>query len=62
MTWAELERIVKKAGWKKDDDGGRHAYIYHPSNPDNKIPFSRHKSKEVPTGTADGILKGTGLK
>ena len=62
MTWAELERIVKKAGWKKGDDGGRHAYIYHPSNPDCKIAFGRHKSQEVPTGTAQKILKDAELQ
>ena len=47
MTWAELERRVKKAGWRKGDDGGRHAYIYHPDNPKNKIPFGRHPSQEA---------------
>ena len=62
MTWSELWRRVKKAGWKKGDDGGAHAYIYHPNNPKYKIPFGRQQAKEVPTGTADKILKDAGLK
>jgi len=62
MTWAELEKMLRKAGWKKGDDGGKHAYIYHPSNPNYKIPFGRHQSQEVSTGTANKILKDAGLR
>jgi len=62
ITWSELERKLKKAGWKKSDDGGKRAYMFHPSNPKDKIPFGRHPAQEVKTGTADKILKDAGLK
>jgi len=62
MTWAELEKKLKKLGYRKGDAGGKHAYMYHPESPKDKIPFGRHPSKEVPTGTADDILRRAGLK
>jgi len=61
MTFAELERKLKKAGWKKGE-GTKHSYMYHPDSPGLQILIGRHKSQEVPTGTLRKILKDAGLK
>jgi predicted RNA binding protein YcfA (HicA-like mRNA interferase family) len=61
MTYAELERMLRKAGWKKNEEG-RHPKMYHPDKPGIHIPFSHHKTQEVATGTLDKILKDAGLK
>jgi len=61
MTFAELERKLKKAGWKRGE-GAKHACMYHPDNPGHQIPVGRHQSQEVPTGTLHKILKDAGLK
>lgn len=61
MTWAELERQIKKAGWRFDSHGGNHDNYIHPEKP-AIIQIGRHKSQEVATGTLNQILKAAGLK
>ena len=62
MTWGELERKIKKAGWKLDFHGGEHDQYYHPNIPGVYLQIGRHKKKEVATGTCNAILKQAGLK
>lgn len=61
MTWAELERKIKKAGWKLDHHGGDHDHYAHPDKP-YSIQIGRHKTQEVAAGTLNKILKDAGLK
>jgi len=61
MTFAELERKLKKEGWRREE-GTKHAFMVHPDKPGVKIMLGRHSSKEVPTGTVERILKVAGLK
>ena len=60
MTFAEMERLLKKHGWKREE-GTKHAYMVHPEKPE-KITLGRHPSKEIKTGTMNQILKDAGLK
>ncbi|MCL2106683.1 MAG: type II toxin-antitoxin system HicA family toxin [Oscillospiraceae bacterium] len=60
MTWAELERKLKKDGWKREE-GKKHAYMIHDEK-SGKLMISRHPTQEVPTGTMIQILKDAGLK
>jgi len=61
MTWGELERLIRKAGWKLYSHGSRHDLYVHPTIP-KIIQIGRHKSQEVATGTANKILKDAELK
>ena len=61
MTWGELERLVKKAGWKFDRHGSRHDEYVHPTIPITLL-IERHKSQEVKTGIMNRILKNAGIK
>lgn len=61
MTGAELLRLLRKHGWVIAE-GKRHHLATHPERPGVKIPVARHKSKEVPVGTLQEILKQAGLK
>lgn len=62
MTWRELIRKIKKAGWKLDRQaGGSHELYRHPEY-DYSIIIAEHGKKEVGTGLANDILKKAGLK
>jgi len=61
MTWSELERLIKKAGWKFSHHGSRHDEYVHPTIP-IAIQIERHKSQEVKTGLLNKILRDAGLK
>ena len=61
MTWSELERMIRKAGWRLDSHGGDHDAYYHPTIR-KVIRIERHKSQEVRTGLLNKILKDAGLK
>lgn len=61
MKVAEITKILKKAGCYLTDHGGRHDEWYSPITKKHfNVP--RHPSKELPTGTANQILKDAGLK
>jgi len=55
----ELLRLLKNAGIEKVREGGRHMLYYSPIT-GKTFAVGRH-SKEVPTGTANKILKDAGL-
>ena len=61
MTWAELEKRLKKVGWQLYDHGKEHDRYRRPGNP-GYIQIGRHKTQEVPSGTLNKILKQAGLK
>ena len=62
MKGSELKRRVTKAGWYIIRHGSKHDLYGHDDYPGEFVSIPRHESKEVPTGTADNILKMTGLK
>ena len=55
MKTSELIKLLKQAGFKKSGEGGNHTEFLNPTT-GKKIYVWRHK-KEVPTGTANKILK-----
>jgi len=61
MTVSELLRVLKKQGCCLKRSGANHDIWVNPkTNGESAIP--RHSSKEIPTGTANKILKDLGLK
>ncbi len=61
MRTSELTKILNKSGCYKVHEGRNHEKWYSPKT--NKFFIvPRHASKEVPTGTANNILKAAGLK
>ena len=61
MKTSELIKILQKGGCFKIRNGKRHD-IWESPITGNSFPVGRHPHKEVPTGTADNILKAAGLK
>jgi predicted RNA binding protein YcfA (HicA-like mRNA interferase family) len=61
MTWAELIRRLKAAGFVEHRAAkGSHRQLIHPATR-NVITVSVHTKKEVGTGLAQRILKEAGL-
>ncbi len=60
MKTSELLKILKKHGVKFVRNGGNHDIYYSPIT-HKKLKIWRHAT-EVPTGTANQILKDAGLK
>lgn len=61
MTWGELIRRLKAAGFVEQRSGkGSHRQFVHPTR--GPITIAVHTKKEVPTGLAHRILKDAGLK
>lgn len=58
MTRVELDRKFKKAGWTIVH-GSAHDKAVSPTG--QIVPLPRHKG-DIPTGTAQKILKAAGLK
>ena len=58
MTKREIEKILKKAGFRKHS-GGKHDIWTKIGFP--PIPVPRHKG-DIPLGTAKNILKAAGLE
>lgn len=62
MKTSELIKILKKqAGATFLKHGGEHDFYYCPKT-GNIVQVHRHQAKEVPTGTANKILRDAGLK
>ncbi|MBQ8824464.1 MAG: type II toxin-antitoxin system HicA family toxin [Ruminococcus sp.] len=61
MKTSELKRILKKGGCYILRHGANHDIWYSPKTK-KQFPVDRHDSKEIKTGTANGILKDAGLK
>jgi predicted RNA binding protein YcfA (HicA-like mRNA interferase family) len=61
MTWAELIRLLKKAGYVAHRAGkGSHQHLIHPKT-GKVITVSVHTKKEVGTGLAERIKKDAGI-
>lgn len=61
MKSSELFKKFQKAGWIELRQTGSHKIMKHPSkNQIISVPWL--SSKEVPTGTANKLLKQAGLK
>ena len=61
MTWGELIRRLKAAGFVEQRTGkGSHRQFIHPTS-NRVITVSVHTKKEVGTGLAQRILKEAGL-
>lgn len=61
MKTSELTKMVTKAGCYIVEHGGEHDKWYSPIT-GKYFRVGRHPSKEIPTGTANRILKDAGLK
>ena len=60
MTFRELEKLLKKDGWKLKSVKGSHYHYIHPTKP-GKVSVPKHKG-DLKIGTVDNILKQAGLK
>jgi predicted RNA binding protein YcfA (HicA-like mRNA interferase family) len=58
MQRTELERRLKRGGWKIIS-GGKHSMAVHPDRPGEKIPVPN--GSQINDYTAKGILKSAGL-
>jgi predicted RNA binding protein YcfA (HicA-like mRNA interferase family) len=62
VTWGELVRKLKHAGYVESKSGkGSHRQFIHPKT-GQMITVAVHTKKEVGTGLANRILKDAGLK
>ena len=61
MKCDELLKKLKKAGWRQIRQKGSHKILRNEGSPET-IVLPYHRGKEVPTGTANRILKQAGLK
>lgn len=61
MKTSELTRMLKKAGCFLDTNGANHDIWYSPLT-GKRFCVPRHGAKEIPTGTAERIMKDAGLK
>ena len=61
MTTSELIRLLKNIGCQIKRHGSNHDIWYSPKTGQTERIW-RHPNKEVPTGTANAILKKMGAK
>lgn len=61
ITGSELEKLLKDGGCQIKREGANHCLWQNPKT-GKTFAVPRHKAKEIPTGTANRILKDAGLK
>jgi len=61
MKCDELLKKLKKAGWRQIRQKGSHKILRNEKSKET-IVFPYHRGKEIPTGTANRIMKQAGLK
>lgn len=61
MKTSELTKKLKEAGCYLVEHGKEHDK-WHSDETGKDFMVPRHKSKEIPTGTANNIMKDAGLK
>ena len=62
LVWGDkLLKMLKKDGWKEIRQKGSHKILRKESSSET-IVFPYHGGKEIPTGTANRIMKQAGLK
>ena len=57
----ELERIIKRRGWRCVGQRGSHRYYRHPHLP-GKVVIPFHKGKDIGIGLAHRILHDAGVE
>ena len=60
MKYSEFYKLIESKGWTITK-GKKHYKYVHPDF-DYFIPVGRHKSKEIPPGTLDSMMRMAGLK
>jgi predicted RNA binding protein YcfA (HicA-like mRNA interferase family) len=60
VTFQEIERIIKKDGWRFSSSNGSHYHYKHPVKP-GKVTIPHHQG-DVPKRVMNSILKQAGLK
>ena len=61
MKTSELTKMLKKAGCYIAEHGAKHDKWHSPKTEKDFLVW-RHSAKEIPTGTANQIIKDAGLK
>lgn len=61
MKVSEMVKLLKKIGCTLEEHGAEHDKWYSPIT-GKYFRLPRHKSQEIPTGTAERIKKDAGLK
>lgn len=61
MRTSEMKRWLREAGCQLKREGANHEIWYSPIT-GKKFQVPRHDSQELPTGTAQSIMKQAGLK
>lgn len=61
MKCDELLKKLKKAGWREIRQSGSHKLLRKEGSSES-IVFPYHRGKEIPTGTANRIMKQAGIK
>lgn len=61
MKTSELVKLLKQIGCEAVEHGKEHDKWFSPIT-QKYFRVPRHKSKEIPTGTANSIMKDAGLK
>jgi predicted RNA binding protein YcfA (HicA-like mRNA interferase family) len=61
MNFREIEKIIKKDGWKYSYTAGSHHYYKHPTKP-GKVSIPYHSGKDIKVKTVNSILRQAGLK
>lgn len=61
MKVKELEKLLKQAGWAKEEGAKHTKWTKWTKAGQRPITVPRHKG-DVPVGTANSILKAAGLK
>jgi predicted RNA binding protein YcfA (HicA-like mRNA interferase family) len=61
VKFSELIRLLESQGFRLIKEKGSIRY-YHRAGHDRLIRVDYHRTKEVPTGTCNAILKAAGVK
>lgn len=61
MRTSEMKRRLREVGCQLKREGANHEIWYSPIT-GKKFQVPRHDSQELPTGTAQSIMKQAGLK
>jgi len=62
VTWAQLQRKLKKAGFRLERQAGGSHQIWVQDRTGKRMVIAVHTSKEIGTGLAQKILKEVGIK
>ena len=60
MTFNQVQKRLKMAGWIVKSQRGSHVQMIHPQKP-GKITIPKHGKRDLKSGTLKAILKHAGL-